>query len=135
MIRRSFSQSRKIATSRRIGTGHTTPAQVARQSNKVEAEVYIDGVYDSKSGKEVVGTVAECSKCGHKTKSFGVKEGSQKRCLVLLKSECPRGESNFYVEKEKEFECPNCGKSAVASAWMGDDYTVCPHCEFDKVPF
>ena len=44
---------------------------------------------------------AECSRCGHTTESFGTGEASIKRCLVLLREECPRGESNFYIEEDE----------------------------------
>ncbi len=40
-----------------------------------------------------------CSKCQHETTSFGDSDASVKRCLALLKEECPRGEKNFYVEE------------------------------------
>jgi hypothetical protein len=40
---------------------------------------------------------ARCSRCGHETESFGTGESSIKRCLVLMREECPEGESNFYV--------------------------------------
>lgn len=42
-------------------------------------------------------TVVTCGECGHVERSWGVSEGSQKRCLILLKENCPRGETNFYV--------------------------------------
>jgi hypothetical protein len=42
-------------------------------------------------------TKATCSDCGHVTKSWGTGPGSIKRCLVLMKEECPRDEDNFYV--------------------------------------
>ena len=41
---------------------------------------------------------ATCSRCGHTTESFGQSESSVKRCLVLLREECPKDEKNFYVE-------------------------------------
>lgn len=105
------------------------------QRNKVEANVYIGGMHSDRANKEVAGTIAECLKCGHKTQSFGVEEGSKKRCLVLLKSECPKKESNFYVEKEKEFTCCECMKSFPVSKWNGDCYEICPGCGKDGIPF
>ena len=35
--------------------------------------------------------------CQHTTESFGTGEKSVKRCLVLMRQECPEGEENFYV--------------------------------------
>jgi hypothetical protein len=51
------------------------------------------------NGKDVAGVTATCSRCNHTTKSFGTGEASRKRCLVLLREECPLGEKNFYVEE------------------------------------
>jgi hypothetical protein len=42
-------------------------------------------------------TKATCGNCGHTTQSWGTGPGSVKRCLMLMKEECPEGESNFYV--------------------------------------
>jgi len=46
------------------------------------------------------GVRAECSYCDHVTESFGRGEGSRKRCLALMKEECPEGEGedNYYVD-------------------------------------
>lgn len=43
---------------------------------------------------------ATCSQCEHVTTSFGTSERSVKRCLALMREECPEGEENFYVEEE-----------------------------------
>lgn len=48
-------------------------------------------------GREQPGIVVECGRCDHKTESFGTSDRSVKRCLVMLKEECPLGERNFYV--------------------------------------
>ena len=56
---------------------------------------------------DVAGVRAECSRCGHITESFGTDEPSIRRCLVLLREECPRGESNFYVSEEDPEEGPD----------------------------
>lgn len=42
---------------------------------------------------------AVCSRCGHETESYGTGDGSVKRCLVLMREECPEDEENFYVEE------------------------------------
>jgi hypothetical protein len=64
---------------------------------RVECEIdetFLDGDYT-----EVEGVVATCSRCGHETESYGTSEASIKRCLVLLREECPNNEQNFYVEE------------------------------------
>ena len=64
---------------------------------KVEAvitEEDLDGDYAT-----VEGVVARCTRCDHITESFGTHEGSIRRCLVLLREECPLSERNFYVEE------------------------------------
>lgn len=46
------------------------------------------------------GVEATCSRCGHTTESMGTGSGSRRRCLVMLRDECPRRESNFYVAED-----------------------------------
>lgn len=57
-------------------------------------EISLDGDYSD----DIPGITATCSKCGHTTESFGTEEGSIKRCLALMREECPRGENNYYIE-------------------------------------
>lgn len=59
------------------------------------SEETLEGDYGS-----VDGVVADCSRCGHRTESFGTSENSILRCAVLMREECPRGEHNFYVAVE-----------------------------------
>ena len=54
---------------------------------------------ENDSGVMVPGVCATCSECGHQTESFGTGERSVKRCLVLLREECPEEASNFYEEE------------------------------------
>jgi hypothetical protein len=42
-----------------------------------------------------------CGRCGHVTESFGESDLSIRRCLVLLREECPNGENNFYHAEEE----------------------------------
>jgi hypothetical protein len=56
-------------------------------------EIDLDGDY----GGQIESVMATCSRCGHSTESYGTSEESIKRCLVLLRQECPNEESNFYV--------------------------------------
>ncbi len=44
------------------------------------------------------GVRATCSECGHETTAFGTAGDSRRRCLALLRDECPMGESNWYEE-------------------------------------
>lgn len=62
-----------------------------RQASISEEEVYSDE-YDT----YLEATQAECLTCSHVTESFGTSERSVRRCLVLLREECPLGESNYY---------------------------------------
>ena len=52
---------------------------------------------ENDSGREIEGVRATCSKCGHETESGGVSDDSIRRCLALMREECPLGEKNFYV--------------------------------------
>jgi uncharacterized Zn finger protein len=45
-----------------------------------------------------VSVSAECSECGHVTESYGTGDNSRRRCLVLMREECPVGSRNYYVE-------------------------------------
>jgi hypothetical protein len=49
-------------------------------------------------GYDVESVEAICRECGHITESFGTDDPSVKRCLALMREECPRGQWNFYVE-------------------------------------
>jgi hypothetical protein len=61
-------------------------------------EVYLTG----DSGSEVPSVQATCSRCDHCIESYGTSEASIKRCLVLLREECPEEENNFYVAESEE---------------------------------
>lgn len=60
-----------------------------------------EAVLQSEDGRDVDGVVARCSRCDHETESFGTSEKSVKRCLVLLREECPNDEVNFYVDESE----------------------------------
>ena len=55
---------------------------------------------ENDEGRTVEGVTAICSRCGHRTESFGTSVHSVRRCLVLLREECPRGQRNYYVTEE-----------------------------------
>jgi len=63
---------------------------------KVVCEV-TETTLENDDGFEVEGVTVECSRCGHETESFGTSPVSVRRCLALLREECPEGEANFYV--------------------------------------
>ena len=50
--------------------------------------------------RKVEGVEATCSRCGHTTESYGIGDASIKRCLVLMREECPENENNFYDDTE-----------------------------------
>lgn len=56
---------------------------------------------ENDDGREVEGVSAHCSRCDFETHSFGTGDASVKRCLVLLREECPSGETNFYVADDE----------------------------------
>jgi hypothetical protein len=54
-------------------------------------------------GITVTGVRVTCGKCGHVTESFGTEYRSVKRCLAMLRDECPEDETNYYfIEGEDE---------------------------------
>lgn len=54
---------------------------------------------ENEDGRELEGVCAQCDRCGYETESFGTSEASVKRCLVLMREECPQGETNYYIEQ------------------------------------
>ena len=62
-------------------------------------QIELDGDYG-----EVPSVRASCPRCGHTTESFGTGDASIRRCLVLLRNECPKDELNFYVEDAPELD-------------------------------
>ncbi len=62
---------------------------------KVEAEInFVD--LPSILGSTQPGVTATCGRCEHTTESAGTGGASVRRCLALLREECPKGERNFY---------------------------------------
>ena len=58
---------------------------------------------ENDNGYPVESVSATCSRCGHTTESFGASDASVRRCLVLMREECPEGESNYYVPDSSGF--------------------------------
>lgn len=67
---------------------------------RVECEIVEASVQDEVTKDSRPGVIATCSRCEHTTESFGTGENSRKRCLVLMREECPEDEENFYVDSE-----------------------------------
>jgi hypothetical protein len=55
-------------------------------------EIELDGDFGS-----IPSVQATCSRCDHTTESYGTGGASIRRCLVVMREECPRGQENFYV--------------------------------------
>jgi len=104
------------------------------EREKVEAQVVVTELRNDR-GQNVAGVYAECSKCQHRIESFGVGDKSVARCLVLLAKRCPKGENNFYFKREESFTCQFCGADSVSSEWTGKDFSLCPKCGKDSIPF
>ncbi len=84
------------------GSGETKPApstMPSRGSASRAVTCSVDYVeLDGDSGNPVDSVEVTCSRCGHITQSFGDGSASIRRCLAMMKEECPRGESNWYTE-------------------------------------
>jgi hypothetical protein len=50
----------------------------------------------------VGGVCATCSRCGHETENYGTSDASIRRCLALLREECPNDEHNYYLDASDE---------------------------------
>lgn len=60
---------------------------------------------DAESSQEKSGSVyVKCLRCGHSTTSFGASDKSIRRCLILLRLQCRRGERNFYARQTNATE-------------------------------
>ena len=55
-------------------------------------------VLENDNGTEIPSVMATCSRCQHTTESYGTSDASIKRCLALMREECPLNESNYYDE-------------------------------------
>jgi hypothetical protein len=74
----------------------TSIATAFAQAVRVECEIEYTEL-ENDDGVPVESVVVTCSRCGHATESFGTTSSSVRRCLVLLREECPKGQSNFYL--------------------------------------
>lgn len=55
---------------------------------------------ENDDGREQACVVVTCGECGHREQSWGEGPRSVKRCLVLLRENCPQDETNFYKTAE-----------------------------------
>ncbi len=68
---------------------------------RVECEISsitLEGDYEV----EIPSVCATCTRCGHETEAYGESDSSIKRCLVTMREECPKGESNFYIADDED---------------------------------
>jgi hypothetical protein len=80
---------------------------------------------ENEHGAMVPGVEVICSKCGYITQSFGTGQRSVKRCLALLREQCPMGEKNYYVaEIPDEPERPAKKESAPDAEVVYDESDV-----------
>lgn len=63
---------------------------------KIECELERVDLSDG-NGRMVPGVVLRCSECGHETESFGESAKSIRRCLALMREECPNEGTNYYT--------------------------------------
>jgi len=68
---------------------------------KIECEIELEDVSDGFGSQQPV-VKAICSRCGYETMSFGTSDKSVRRCLALMREECPKDERNFYVDSEED---------------------------------
>lgn len=67
-------------------------------------EIELEGDYtDHLDNPVLIASVcARCSRCGHETESYGTSAASVRRCLVLMREECPEDEGNWYLAGEDD---------------------------------
>ena len=71
--------------------------------SKVEARVEeVDIESDDPPHRLIAGVEVTCTRCDHSTSSYGTGDNSIRRCLALLREECPEGERNFYVTEDSD---------------------------------
>ena len=66
--------------------------------SRVECEVNyedLEGAHGDVEGVRVI-----CGRCGHEVTSFGTTGRSVRRCMAMLKSQCPWNEDNYYVAED-----------------------------------
>ena len=68
---------------------------------KIECAVrYVE--LENDSGRTVAGVEVTCNQCGHQTESFGRTAKSVRRCLALMREECPEDQGAYYASEDPE---------------------------------
>lgn len=70
---------------------------------RVKCEVEF-GETENENGIVVPCVEVTCGRCNHMTTAYGDSSASVRAALVMLREECPEGESNFYVAENGEDE-------------------------------
>lgn len=63
----------------------------------MKIDVEIDEDYFPGDYGDVAGLLVTCSRCGHSVEVFGQETASALRAARMLRDECPKNESNYYV--------------------------------------
>jgi hypothetical protein len=63
----------------------------------------------SQTGRPISGVRVVCSRCEHEAETFGTGQASVRRCLALLREECPTEEDNYYVADQQNGELAGMG--------------------------
>ena len=53
--------------------------------------------------RTIPGVTVTCGRCKHSVEVFGQEIQSHRRGFVMLREECPKRESNFYVDWSKDY--------------------------------
>ena len=69
----------------------------------VMAEVKFKPLMNDNSRAQA-GVEVTCTRCGHMERSFGEGAKSIKRCLALLRENCPEDETNYYKVEDRYLE-------------------------------
>ncbi len=74
--------------------------KVAKRS-KIKCKITQDTT-ENQNGELVDCYQAVCGRCQHKTMVYGRDETAVNRCLLIMRSSCPRGENNIYAPANEE---------------------------------
>jgi hypothetical protein len=55
-------------------------------------------------GRTIAGVEVTCLRCEHCERAGGTTGASVRRCLALLRENCPAGEDNWYVDANEDEE-------------------------------
>ena len=67
---------------------------------KVTCEIQ-EKTFVGETGRPIPGIRAHCTRCGHETESYGTSHVSIRRCLYLMRAECPEDEHNYYINEDE----------------------------------